>query len=142
MLLPSQQALVSVQGPFAAGAMDDGVLFRGGKLNEPRHLWKKESLYHLLPKGIKAIGDSAYCGMPEKVTVSIEGHSEQSMKFINRAKARQENYHHRLKDFAVLGSRFRHGKSTETKMAMHQMCVEAICVIVQFDLQHHPLLEV
>ena len=80
--------------------------------------------------------------MPEKVTFLIDGHSEKTVKFINRAKAHHENYHHRLKEFAVLGSSFRHGKSTETKMAMHQMCVEAICSIVQFDLQHHPLLEV
>ena len=128
-------------GPLAAGEKGDRTIFCGGLLSEPRESWDQASLYNRLPKGKKAIADSAYKGISEKVTITLNKHSSRVKKFINRAKARQESYHWRQKTYDVLGSRFRHGTSTEDKKAMHQMCVEAVCVIVQYDMKYHPLMQ-
>ena len=73
-------------------------------------------------------------------TIALDGHSKKVKDFINAAKARQESYHWRLKTYTVLSGRFRHGKSTDEKMAMHKMCTEAVCVIVKYDLMHNPLM--
>ena len=80
-------------GPYAAGAPEvahDGCLFRGGKADQPKETWKETSLYNQIPDGCKAIGDSLYKGMPEKCTVSMEGHTRETKKAINRAKARDD----------------------------------------------------
>ena len=73
--------------------MEDGVLFRGGSTKEDPENWDKNSLYHALPLGKKAIGDSAYANMPDKVTVSLKQHSKPVRTFINKVKAREENLH-------------------------------------------------
>ena len=109
-------------------------------MDQPKEEWDDQSLYNQLPKGKKAIGDSAYKGIPKKVTIALDGHSKKVKDFINAAKARQESYHWRLKTYTVLSGRFRHGKSTDEKMAMHKMCTEAVCVIVKYDLMHNPLM--
>jgi hypothetical protein len=115
-------------------------LFRGGTLDQPKSLWNKNSLYHKIPPGKKAIGDSLYGGMPDKCTVAVEGHNYLTQNMINRAKALQENYHGRMQEFHVLKHRFRHGNaSVEMKMSKHKSCVESIHVLLHFDLQHRPL---
>jgi hypothetical protein len=132
-----------MHGPVPAGGVHDRTLFCGGTQDVPQERWDNTSLYFKLPQGKKAIGDSAYKGIPEKVTITLDGHSRKVKGFINRAKARQENYHWRLKTYSVLRCRFRHGhgKSTAKKIDMHKMCTEAVCVIVQYDLKHHPLMQ-
>lgn len=132
---------MDLQGPIPAGAQGDRAMFCGGKLEEPRESWDKSSLYNRLPKGKKVIADGAYSLIPEKATITLNKHSRRVKKFINRAKARQESYHWRLKSYQVLGGRFRHGRSTNDKLAMHKMCTEAVCVIVQYDLKYHPLMQ-
>ena len=57
-----------MRGPFPAGAMHDGTLFRGGKKEEKMEDRDKASLYFKTPLGKKAIGDSGYEGIPEKAT--------------------------------------------------------------------------
>ena len=126
--------IVWVKGPKPCGVHQDGTMFRGGKKGEEN--LDTTALYHVLPKGKKAIGDSGYEGMPEKVTITREGQSEDLKKFLGRAKNRQESLHTRLKSFNCLYHRFRHGKSTQNKMDLHQMCVDAVSVIVQFDMEN------
>lgn len=121
-----------------AGEMPDGTMFCGGSLDEPEESWDQEALYFKLPEGKKAIADSSYKNI-DKVTTFAK--SKEAKDFINRAKARQESYNSRLKCFHVLTIPFRHGKSTAEKMALHQMCAEAVSVIVGFDLKYHPLME-
>ena len=128
-------------GPIPAGAKGDRTMFCGGKLEDSRDSWDRSSLYNRLPEGKKAIADSAYKCIPEKATITLNKHSSATKKFINRAKARQESYHWRLKTYQVLGSRFRHGRSSEDKLKMHKMCTEAVCVIVQYDMKYHPLMQ-
>jgi hypothetical protein len=92
---------------------------------------------------MKAIGDSGYNGFPSKVTTSHGSHSKEFCQFIARAKDRQESFNSRLKAFNVLSARFRHGSSTKDKMDRHKACVEAICVLVQYDMDNgYPLFQV
>lgn len=133
-----QSKLVWMKGPIPAGEMDDRTFFCGGTKKEPKENWDKSSLYFKLPEGKKAIGDSIYEGIPEKVTVVRRGQSKEVKDFLKRALARQESYHSRLHAFQVLGSVFRHNKN---KMSQHQMCTEAVCVLVQFDLRYRPLMD-
>jgi hypothetical protein len=93
-----------------------------------------------MPPGKKAIGDSAYDGI-KNVVVTRDGQTEKFEKFLGRAKNRGETLHWKLKSFQCLGGRFRHGWSTKKKMAMYQMCVEAVCVIAQYDMKYHPLFD-
>lgn len=123
-----------MRGPFPAGEMHDGTLFRGGKKEVKIEDRDKSSLYFKIPLGKKAIGDSGYEGMPEKVTCTRHGQSKELKQFLGRAKNRQETLHAKLKSYRILGTTFRHGKKgTQDKMDLHKMCVEAICVVVQYD---------
>lgn len=130
-----------MKGPIPAGAKHDRTVFCGGTKDEPKSLWDKSALYFQLPKGKKAIGDSAYKGLPDKFTVALDGHSKEVKNFINRAKARQESYFWRLKTYQVLRSTFRHGRSTSEKMSLHKTCTEAVVVLVQYDLKYHPVMQ-
>ena len=47
-----------------------------------------------------------------------------------RARARHETFNARIKNFACLDARFRHG------MSKHKICFEAVCVIVQYQLEN------
>jgi len=59
--------------------------------------------------------------------------------WLARALARQETFHARLKFFNILGTIFRHGTSTENKMQMHKMALEAVSVLIQYDYENgHP----
>lgn len=128
-----------MRGPIPAGEKNDRTLFCGGKEEDGKENWDQSSLYFKLKDGQKAIGDSIYEGIPHKVTVKRHGHSKVARNFINRAGARQEIYHARLQAYHVLRQEFRHNKD---KMSQHQMCAEAVSVIVQYDLKYHPLPEV
>ena len=61
---------------------------------------------------------------------------DKEIKWLNRLKARGETLHGRLKSFRVLGTRFRHGKSPQERMAQHQMATESVCVIVLYDCEN------
>ena len=131
------------RGPFPAGKVNDGILFRGGRLDEPRESWDPQALYSYIPEGKKNIGDSGYAGTPEKCTVSMDEHPQWVLHILNRAKARQENYHSLMKDFGVLYQRFRHGKkSAASRLEKHEKCVNAVHVVLYFDLKHRPLQDV
>ena len=121
--------------------MHDRTVFCGGNKDTAASDRDKSSLFFKIPVDKKAVGDSAYEGMPEKVLVRREGHSKETTDFINAALARQENYHSRLKSYDILRCRFRHGKSTENKMVLHKMATEMVAVIVQYDLRYRPLCE-
>lgn len=51
--------------------------------------------------------------------------------------------HARLKNYKILKNRFYHGASTEEKMELHKMAVQAICTITQYAYENgHPPLDV
>eukprot|EP00984_Skeletonema_dohrnii_P017462 scaffold7958_cov80-Skeletonema_dohrnii-CCMP3373.AAC.3 len=130
------------RGPFPPGKCHDKPIFCGAENKDtPKEHWDRSALYFQLPPGKKAIADSAYEGLPEKVTVKRDGQQKEVIEFIDRAQNRQESYHSRLDSFAILRHRFRHGTSTQNKLELHNLCVEALMVVVHFDLQHRPLWE-
>ena len=63
--------------------------------------------------------------------------------WIGQVKARQETLHTRIKSFNIMSSRFRHGASTQDRLDLHKMAVEAICVMLQYDYENdHPPFDV
>ena len=111
-------------------------------MKDPPETWDRDALLFQIPNGKKAIGDSAYEGLPEKVTVKWPGHSQDVFRFLDRAQNRQEAYHARLENYNILYHRFCHGKNTEDKMKLHKMVVGAVAVIVEYDMKYHPLFRV
>jgi hypothetical protein len=110
-------ALVWMNGPFPAGH-NDGQIF------------SQKGLMDKIPAGKKAITDHGYKGSYEgKVSKSSSRDSEGLRRLKSRAKARQESFNSRIKNFAVLDNRFRHG------IEKHKICFEASCVIVQYQLE-------
>jgi len=100
--------------------------------------WSDGGLHPDIPAGTRGIADSTYKTLNE-ITVHIEGHSKEMTNFINRVRARHENFNARLKCFKILSETFcgSWGKKEE-----HKMVFEAICILVQYDMENgHPLME-
>ena len=131
----AEPKIVWVNGGVPA-SVGDITLFRGGKVNEE---WDQNSLYHQIPDGKAVIADNGLAGEPDKILVTSPLLPEDLQDYISKAKARQETLHTRLKSLNILYHRFRHGESTEEKMALHKMAVEAISTLVQYDYENgHP----
>jgi hypothetical protein len=133
-------------GPKPASTHDI-TFFRGGtqvSTNRQKNeaTWDKNAFYFQVPEGKKLIGDSGYKGEPSKLSTSVDEHSDKVKEFFARSKSRQETINTRLKSFNVLSGRFRHGKGVENKLEAHQRVFEAVCVLVQYDLRFHPLMEI
>ena len=62
-----------------------GVTSGAEDSDTPKDGWDRSALYFRLPKGKKAIADSAYEGIPEKVTVKRNGQEKEVTEFIDRA---------------------------------------------------------
>jgi hypothetical protein len=98
-------------------------------------------LFFQISEGKKLIGDSGNKGELSKISTTADEHSAEVKEFFARAKSREETINTRLKSFNVLSCRFRHGKGVENKLRLHQACFEAVCVLVQYDLAEHGLME-
>ncbi len=79
------------------------MLFRGGWEGDKENKLGKTSLYFKLPEGTKAIADSGYKGISEKVTVTRHGQTKELKQFLGQAKNRQESLHSMLKSFRGFG---------------------------------------
>ena len=134
---------VWINGPYPAGKYHDKSLFCGAEsMDDPQDTWNRDALLWRIPDGKKAIADTAYEGLHQKVTVKRPGHAVEVFRFLDRAQNRQETYHCRLENYNILVHRFRHGKNSVEKMELHKMAVEAIAVIVEYDMKYHPLFQV
>jgi hypothetical protein len=83
-----------------------------------------------IPAGKKVIGDKGYRG--EKAIISTpNSHDPEDVRhFKSRVRARHESFNAKIKNFACLDVRFRHG------IVKHRICFEAVCVIVQYQLEN------
>ncbi len=124
-------------------SIHDITVFCGGKAGKDKEDWDPNALYFQLEEDESLIGDSGYVGEPDKVVITKDEHSSEFKEFLARAKNRQETFHWRLKSFNILGHRFRHGKSTQSRMDLHKMAVELVAGIVQYDYENgHPPFDV
>ena len=104
---------------------------------------KIERLYILRKPGDRIVGDSGYEGEPSKIVVMKNEHSKEFKKFLARVSSRQETFFKGLKDWKILRERFAYGSTTQERMKLHKMAVEANAVIRQYDYEHgHPPFEV
>jgi hypothetical protein len=134
--------LVWLRGPFEAG-MHDMTIFRGGKEEDRKENWDHNALYFKVRQGDRIVGDSGYEGEPRKIVVMRDEHSKELKKFLARVCSRQETFFKGLKDWKILKFRFTYGSSTQDRMKLHKMAVEAIAVIRQYDYENgHPPFEV
>lgn len=131
---PAKQ--VWLRGPFPCGEQADITVFRGGKEDTPIEERDKNALYFQMPEDKQFAGDTAYSGEPERVIVTMPEMKKKDIKWLGRLKARGETLHARLKNFRVLGTRFRHGAGTEDKMNLHQMATESVALIVLYDCEN------
>jgi DDE superfamily endonuclease len=119
-----ESKLVWINGPYPAGTSDINV-YR-----------KENGLKSKIPPNKKVLGDEGYRGDP---TVSRYNPYDPKdvKKFKSRARARHETYNRRIKIFRILSDRFRH------PLDKHKASFEAICVIVQYQLENgSPLYDV
>jgi hypothetical protein len=124
-----EDRLVWINGPFDASTHDI-AMFRSE--HDPG-----SGLMSHIPEGKRAIADSGYKGEPTRVTTHRENHSKEMRKFINRVRARHENFNARIKSFKILSERFRSDR------VHHKSAFESVCVLCQYDLENgHPLMMV
>jgi hypothetical protein len=87
-----------------------------------------------MPPGKLAIADRGYisAGRDEQAMLSTPNDldDERVAKFKSRARARHESFNGRLKFFDILQNTFRHGE------ARHKIAFEAVCVIVQYQMDN------
>jgi hypothetical protein len=114
---------------------------RKGGCNDKR-MFKTSGLQaHLVAQGKQAIADSGYSGVRGGgVSTPNQLDTAEVKEFKRRARARHENFNGRIKNFGILSQTFRHKINRVEK---HQTAFEAVCVIVQYQLENgSPLFEI
>ena len=111
-----ENALVWLKGPSPAGKHDITTF--------------REELKGKIPSGKRVIGDNGYKGESNVISTPNSHDPEALRRFKSRARARHESFNGRIKNFKCLDERFRHG------IAKHHICFEAVCVIVQYQLEN------
>ena len=119
------------------------TVFRGGREEDKIKNWNQTALYFQIKQVDRIVGDGGYEGEPSKLVVMRDEHSKEFKKFLARVSSRQETFFKGLKDWKILKHRFAYGSTTQERMKLHKMAVEAIAVIRQSDYEHgHPPFEV
>jgi len=129
-----------INGPEPA-SIHDITFLRGGKKHDMKN-WKRTALYFHVPANMKLVGDSAYEGQADKVSITKDAHSPATKALFARMKSMMETCFGRLKNFRILTESFRHGTNTADKLNKVKMAFEAAAVLVQYDCENgHPLFE-
>ena len=110
--------LVWMNGPFPAGKPDITIFREEGGLKDK------------IPDGKRVIGDKGYRGEKDIMALPNAHDTEEVRMFKGRARARQEGFNAKVKNFNALEHRFRH------KIEKHQTAFEAACVICQYQLEN------
>jgi DDE superfamily endonuclease len=120
----NRQKLLWIGGPRPAGTPDISLCKETGILNK-------------IPDGRKIIGDKGYRGVDDKISTPSGDESKNVKAFKGRARARHETFNKRIKSFGIIQLQFR------SDIALHRMAFEAVCVLVQYDIEtNHPLFEI
>lgn len=112
-----KQQLMWIKGPKPAATKDLTMA------REPNGILEK------IPDGKKIIGDKAYRGEPDKISAPNLHDCLMASTYKGRARSRHETFNKRIKDFQIINQRFRN------KLSKHQIAFEAVCVLVQYDIE-------
>jgi DDE superfamily endonuclease len=124
--------VVHVHGPYPAGVPDITIFRAEGGLKSK------------MPDGKFATADRGYRGEP-KLRIPNARDAPLVKEFKKRSQARHETFNARLKSFKILSTRFRHhhshrGNQPATCHDNHKAVFEAVCVLIQYDMDNgHPL---
>jgi DDE superfamily endonuclease len=124
--------VVHVNGPYPAGVPDITIFRTEGGLKSK------------MPDGKFATADRGYRGEP-KLRIPNNRDAPLVKEFKKRSQARHETFNARLKSFKILSTRFRHrhshrGNPSVTCHDNHKAAFEAVCVLIQYDMENgHPL---
>lgn len=111
-----------VNGPFKAGTSDLAIY------KQPN------GLHSVIPMGKKVIADDGYKCSDEKLCTSNPEDTVAVKKFKRRAKLRQESFNGKVKAFHCLSERF------NRSLHRHKFAFDAVCVIVQMQLENGSVL--
>jgi hypothetical protein len=126
-LLVHEDRVVWLNGPFKAGT-NDLAIFTGNN-----------GLHSFIPAGKKVIADKGYCSKDfEHILSTPSSYDVKAVsEFKGRARARQETFNARLKNFGILDQRFRQ------ELTKHVSAFEAVAVICQYQMEYgSPLMDV
>jgi DDE superfamily endonuclease len=130
-----ENKVLFISGPYPAG-QSDIIVFR-----------KDDGIKHRIPPGKRIVADRGYNGEPE--VLSVPSHLHDSLlanNFKRRARARQETFNARLKEFKVLDVPFRHliklPMEQQYSLVEHKRVFESISVMVQYDLKYRSLFDI
>ena len=118
---------------IAISLWEDQVVWINGPFEASKHdatIFREEGLMDKVPDGKLVIADRVYRKLANKVSISRSQDTEAVRRLKGRAKARQESFNSRIKNFGCLRQNFRH------KTDKHKTCFEAVCVICQYQLEN------
>lgn len=109
--------VIWVNGPFPAG-MPDITIFR-----------QPEGLKSNIPANKLIIADLGYRGEDDMICLPNDLDTAMVKKFKKRVRARHESFNSRIKEFKTITERFRHD------INKHKAVFEAVCILVQYDIE-------
>jgi hypothetical protein len=112
------QTLLWVYGPVPAGAQNDISIFKDYFQDAIDDFALKHGT------SFKGLGDKGYRGAPDYISTRNDLDPAEISEFKNRSLARHETFNQKLKMFASLDTRFRHG------VDFHAAVFESVCVLV------------
>lgn len=128
-----QQRIVWINGPFPAGKGDLSIF-------ETRLKEAIEALRESRNEDIKVIADDGYIkhALLHVLALRNEFDPHDIAYFKDRALSRHESFNGHTKRFGCLSQPFRHDHTsgnTNLEFPKHKLCVEAICVTLQYELE-------
>jgi DDE superfamily endonuclease len=129
-LIARRQQVAWVNGPFPAGTTDIRIFRAPGGLKSQ------------LREGEYLFADQGYRGEPEILRVRNPRDTDAVKEAKRRSLARQESFNARLKSFKILSQPFRgkHAHDGITCHDNHKTIVEAIVVLLQYEMENGHLL--
>ena len=113
--------IVWINGPFPAGKWPDAKIF-------------KHRLRSMLDDDEMVEADNTYKGMPYDVRLPNNYVNQADKVAKEQALARHETIHCRLKQFGILGSKFRH------QLKYHKIIHKACASLVQLSIDHNKMI--
>jgi len=120
-----ESRIVWINGPYPASVHDISVFRMEGGLKEQ------------IPNGSRGVGDKGYSGESQYISGPNSHDTKDVRDFKGRARARQEALNAKIKAFGCMKNEYKHGPDN------HRMLFEAVCVVIQYQMENgSPLFDV